>query len=43
MSLSEPTVREAATRADFAVLLPEVGPDLDQDEEWCEVLVDGER
>jgi SAM-dependent methyltransferase len=43
MSLSEPTVPETATRADFEVLLPAVGPDLDQDEEWCEILVGGER
>jgi SAM-dependent methyltransferase len=43
MSLSEPIVPETATRADFEVLLPEDGQDLDQDEEWCEVLVDGER
>ncbi|HWR48366.1 MAG TPA: methyltransferase domain-containing protein [Pseudonocardiaceae bacterium] len=43
MSLSEPTVPETATRADFEVVLPDVGQDLDQDEEWCEILVGGER
>lgn len=43
MSLSEPTVPETATRADFEVEFPETGLDLDQDEEWCEILVNGER
>lgn len=43
MSLIEPTVPETASGADFEVLLPEAGQDLGQDEEWCEVLVDGER
>jgi SAM-dependent methyltransferase len=43
MSLSEPTVPETATPADFEVELPEVEQDLDQDEEWCEILVGGER
>jgi len=43
MSLSEPIVPKTATRADFEVLLPEDGQDLDQDEEWCEVLLDGKR
>lgn len=43
MSLIEPTVPETATRADFEVVLPDVGQDLDQDEEWCEILVGGER
>jgi SAM-dependent methyltransferase len=43
MNLIEPTVPEAASGADFEVLLPEAGQDLGQDEEWCEVLVDGER
>jgi hypothetical protein len=42
MSPSEPAVPEAATEADFEVELPEVGQ-LDQDEEWCEILVGGER
>ncbi|MBV8992110.1 MAG: methyltransferase domain-containing protein [Pseudonocardiales bacterium] len=39
MSLTEPT----ATVVDFEILLPELDLDLDQDEEWCEVLVGGER
>ncbi len=43
MSLIEPTVPMTATLVDFEVLFPEVGPGLDQDEEWCEVLVNGER
>ncbi|MGH3844400.1 MAG: methyltransferase, partial [Pseudonocardiaceae bacterium] len=43
MSLIEPIVPETATRVDFEVLFPEVGEDLDQDEEWCEILVDRER
>ncbi len=43
MSLSEPTAPETATRADFELELPEAGQDVDQDEEWCEILVDGER
>ncbi|HEY6425313.1 MAG TPA: methyltransferase domain-containing protein [Pseudonocardiaceae bacterium] len=43
MSLSEPIVPETATQADFEVLLPKVGQDLDQDEEWCEILVGDER
>lgn len=43
MSLSERTVPETATRADFEVELPEVGQDVDQDEEWCELLVGGAR
>src|SRR3978361_249749 len=42
MSPSEPAVPEAATEADFEVELPEVGQ-LGQDEEWCEILVGGER
>ncbi len=42
MSPSEPTVPETATQADFEVELPEAGH-LDQDEEWCEILIDGER
>jgi SAM-dependent methyltransferase len=42
MSPSEPTVPETATQADFEVELPKVGQ-LDQDEEWCEILVGGER
>lgn len=42
MSPSEPTVPETATRADFEVELPEARH-LDQDEEWCEILVGGER
>jgi SAM-dependent methyltransferase len=43
MSICEPTVPEAVTRSDFEIQLPEDGQDLDQDEEWCEVLVGGER
>ncbi|MGH3550183.1 MAG: class I SAM-dependent DNA methyltransferase [Pseudonocardiaceae bacterium] len=43
MSPSEPTIPEISIRANFEVLLPDVGPDLGQDEEWCEILVDGER
>lgn len=43
MNLIEPIVPEAATRVDFEVLLPEVGQVLDQDEEWCEILVGEER
>jgi SAM-dependent methyltransferase len=45
MSLIKPTVPVTATAVDFEVLLPEVEHDLDldQDEEWCEVLVDGEQ
>lgn len=43
MSLIEPTVPETASGAGFELLLPEAGQDLGQDEEWCEVLVDGER
>ncbi|MGH3827352.1 MAG: methyltransferase domain-containing protein [Pseudonocardiaceae bacterium] len=43
MSLIEPTIPETATRADFEVVLPDVGQDLDQDKEWCEILVGGER
>lgn len=31
------------TRSDFEIQLPEVGQDLDQDEEWREVSVGGER
>lgn len=42
MSPSEPTAPETATQADFEVELPEVGQ-LDQDEEWCEILLGGER
>lgn len=42
MSLSEPTVPETATQADFLVELPKVGQ-LDQDEEWCEIVVGGKR
>ncbi|HEX8935282.1 MAG TPA: methyltransferase domain-containing protein [Pseudonocardiaceae bacterium] len=43
MSLIKPTAPVTATAVDFEVLLPEVEHDLDldQDEEWCEVLVDG--
>ncbi|MGH3822900.1 MAG: methyltransferase, partial [Pseudonocardiaceae bacterium] len=45
MSLTEPPVPVTAARVDFEILLPEVGhdPDLAQDEEWCEVVVEGER
>lgn len=43
MSLIEPIVPETADRVDFQVLLPEVGQDLNQDEEWCEILVGEER
>ena len=42
MSPSEPTAPETATQADFEVELPEVGQ-LGQDEEWCEILLGGER
>ena len=42
MSPSEPTASETATQADFEVELPEVGQ-LGQDEEWCEILLGGER
>ncbi|MFD1519829.1 methyltransferase, partial [Pseudonocardia yunnanensis] len=36
---------EVTSAADFEVFLPELDGDLllDQDEEWCEVLVDGRR
>jgi SAM-dependent methyltransferase len=43
MSRIEPTVPETATRIDFEILLPEVGQGLNQDEEWCEILVDEEK
>ncbi len=43
MSLSDPTIPETATRADFEIVLPEAGQNLDQDKEWCEILVDGKR
>jgi predicted TPR repeat methyltransferase len=45
MSLTEPTIAATTTQVDFEILLPEGGhdPDLAQDEEWCEVLIDGER
>lgn len=43
MSLTEPTVPVTATVVDFEILLPDVDLKLDQDEEWCEVLVGGER
>jgi SAM-dependent methyltransferase len=45
MSLTEPTVAVTASRVDFEILLPERGhdPDLAQNEEWCEILVEGER
>jgi SAM-dependent methyltransferase len=39
MSLTEPT----ATVVDFEILLPDVDLNLDQDEEWCEVLIGGDR
>ncbi|PZS12172.1 MAG: methyltransferase [Pseudonocardiales bacterium] len=43
MRPSDPTIPEIPTRANFEVLLPDGGQVLDQDEEWCEILVDGER
>ncbi|MDQ3825112.1 MAG: methyltransferase domain-containing protein [Actinomycetota bacterium] len=43
MSLTEPTVPVTGTVVDFEIVLPEVDLKLDQDEEWCEILVGGER
>ncbi|MDQ4093835.1 MAG: methyltransferase domain-containing protein [Actinomycetota bacterium] len=43
MSQIEPTVPETVSEADFEIRLPEAGQGLDQDEEWCEILVDGQR
>jgi SAM-dependent methyltransferase len=39
MSIIEQINSETGTKVDFEILLPEVSDDLDQDEEWCEIVV----
>lgn len=42
MSIIERSNSETTPQGNFRILLPDAG-DLDQDEEWCEVLLDGAR
>ncbi|HET9258436.1 MAG TPA: methyltransferase [Pseudonocardiaceae bacterium] len=43
MSSTKPAVPASAAPADFEIMLPEFGHHLDQDEEWCDVVMEGER
>lgn len=43
MSLIERINSETLTRVDFEIQFPEVGHDLGQDEEWCEILIGAAR
>lgn len=43
MNVIGPVDEMTATEADFEVLFPEVEHDLDQDEEWCEILLGAQR
>jgi SAM-dependent methyltransferase len=43
MGLIEHIISKSLTQVDFEILLPELGRDLGQDEEWCEILVGAAR
>src|SRR3954470_13555828 len=43
MSIIEQANSETVTKVDFEIFFPEVGHDLGQDEEWCEIVIGATR